>query len=156
MLETWVPSLCQEDSLEEVMAIHSSILAWKEEPNGLQSRGSKTVRPNWSELTLTLSLTHLRLLFVGPLQLGLVGGYSSLQWTVVAPPGVEHRLQGVLGSAAASQGFPNCGSKALEHRLSSCGLWTLVAHSMWNPLGSGTKPRSSILAGRLLSSVPPG
>ena len=39
--ETWVPSLGREDSLEEEMATHSSILAWKvpwiEEPGELQS-----------------------------------------------------------------------------------------------------------------------
>ena len=29
MQETWVQSLGQEDPLEEGMAIHSSILAWK-------------------------------------------------------------------------------------------------------------------------------
>jgi len=44
MLETWVPSLGWEDSLEEEMATHSSILAWRmpwtEEPGRLQSVGS--------------------------------------------------------------------------------------------------------------------
>ena len=39
--EMWVWSLGQEDPLEEEMATHSSILAWKipwrEEPGGLQS-----------------------------------------------------------------------------------------------------------------------
>ena len=39
--ETWVPSLSCEDPLEERMAIHSSILAWKipctEEAGRLQS-----------------------------------------------------------------------------------------------------------------------
>ena len=43
-----VPSLGQEDPLEEGMATHSSILAWKipwtEEPGGLQSMGSQRVR----------------------------------------------------------------------------------------------------------------
>ena len=38
MQETWVRSLGWEDPLEEVMATHSSILAWKtpwpEEPDG--------------------------------------------------------------------------------------------------------------------------
>ena len=29
MQETWVRSLCQEDPLEEEMATHSSILAWR-------------------------------------------------------------------------------------------------------------------------------
>ena len=48
--ETWVQSLSQEeDSLEEDMATHSSILAWKipltEEPGGLQSMG---VAKSWT------------------------------------------------------------------------------------------------------------
>ena len=48
MLETWVQSLGQEDPLEEGMATHSSILAWRipwtEEPGGLQSMGPQRVR----------------------------------------------------------------------------------------------------------------
>jgi len=47
MLETWVGSLGWEDPLEEGMAIHSSILAWRipwtEEPGGLQSVVSQRV-----------------------------------------------------------------------------------------------------------------
>ena len=43
--ETWVRSLGQEDPLEEAMATHSSILAWRipqtEEPGGLQFVGSQ-------------------------------------------------------------------------------------------------------------------
>ena len=43
MQETWVRSLGQEDPLEEGMATHSSILAWRipwtEEPGRLQSMG---------------------------------------------------------------------------------------------------------------------
>ena len=50
MQETQVRSLGQEDSLEEGMAAHSSVLAWKipwtEEPGGLQSIGSQRVRHN--------------------------------------------------------------------------------------------------------------
>ena len=47
MLETWVQSLGWEDPLEEEMATHSSILAWRipctEEPGELQSMGLQTV-----------------------------------------------------------------------------------------------------------------
>jgi len=47
MQETWVSSLGWEDPLEEVMATHSSILAWRipwtEKPGGLQSMGSQGV-----------------------------------------------------------------------------------------------------------------
>ena len=43
--EVWVRSLGQEDPLEEEMATHSSVLAWRipwtEEPGGLPSMGSK-------------------------------------------------------------------------------------------------------------------
>ena len=53
MQETQVWSLNQEDPLEEVMATHSSILAWRipwtEEPGGLQSIGSQGVGHHWSD-----------------------------------------------------------------------------------------------------------
>ena len=43
-----IPSLGQEDPLEEGMATHSSILAWRipwtEEPGGLQNMWSQTVK----------------------------------------------------------------------------------------------------------------
>ena len=45
--ETQVWSLGQEDPLEEEMATHCSVLAWRvpwtEEPGGLQSMGSQRV-----------------------------------------------------------------------------------------------------------------
>ena len=48
MQETWVQFLGLEDPLEEKMATHSSILAWKipwtEEPGGLQSIGLHRVQ----------------------------------------------------------------------------------------------------------------
>ena len=43
MRETWVQSLGREDPLEEGMATHSSILAWIEEPGGLQSTALQRV-----------------------------------------------------------------------------------------------------------------
>ena len=47
MQETQAQSLGQEDPLEEGMATHSSILAWRipwaEEPGGLRSMGSHRV-----------------------------------------------------------------------------------------------------------------
>ena len=48
MQEAWVQSLGREDPLEEDMATHSSVLAWRipwtEEPAGLQPVGSQRVR----------------------------------------------------------------------------------------------------------------
>ena len=47
MQETWVQSLGQENPLENEMATHSNILAWRipwtEEPGGLQSTGLQRV-----------------------------------------------------------------------------------------------------------------
>ena len=51
----WVRSLGQEDPLEEEMATHSRILAWRisstEEPGGLQSMGSQ--RPHGGHGVMT-------------------------------------------------------------------------------------------------------
>ena len=51
MWKTQVKSLCQEDPLEKGMAIHSSILAWRnpqtEEPGRLQSMGLQRVKHDW-------------------------------------------------------------------------------------------------------------
>ena len=54
----WVSNLVQflgwKDSLEEVMANYSSIVAWRipwaEDPGGLLSTGSQKARYNWSDL----------------------------------------------------------------------------------------------------------
>ena len=48
MQEMWAQSLCWEDPLEEEMAIHSSIHAWRtpwtEEPGRLQAIGPHRIR----------------------------------------------------------------------------------------------------------------
>ena len=53
MQESQVRSLGWEDPLEEGMATHSSILAWRipwtEEPSRLQSMGSQRVGHDWSD-----------------------------------------------------------------------------------------------------------
>ena len=51
--EAWVRSLGQEDPLEEEMATHSSLLAWRipwtEEPGGLHT--VHRVAKSWTQLT---------------------------------------------------------------------------------------------------------
>ena len=58
--DTRVQSLGLEDSLEKVMATHSSLLAWRipwtEQPGGLQSIWSQRVGHNW--VTHTHTHTH--------------------------------------------------------------------------------------------------
>ena len=59
MWETWVQSLGWEDPLEEGVATHSSILAWRipwtEEPGMLQSMGSPRSRHDSVTKTTTKS-----------------------------------------------------------------------------------------------------
>ena len=68
MQEMSVRSLGQEDPLEKEMAIHFSILPWEipwtEEPHGLWSLGSQTVRHNLATKyppTHTHTHTHIML-----------------------------------------------------------------------------------------------
>ena len=76
MWETWVQSLGQEDPLEEGMATHSSILAWRipwtEEPGEPQSMRSPRVRHDWAT-------KHTALLLLGG------GVISLLVWTICNP-----------------------------------------------------------------------
>ena len=60
MQQTWVPSLGWEDPLEEEMATHSSIPAWRipwtEESGGLQFMESQKSRTQLSNKTATTVL----------------------------------------------------------------------------------------------------
>ena len=73
-----------------------------------------------------------------------------------------HRLLMALASLVTelklpgAQGFTSCGSRAWEHRLSSCGPRDYLLHSMWHLPRAEIKPRSPEGAGRFLSTVPPG
>ena len=64
----WVLSLGQEDPLEEGMATHSSILAWRipwtEEPGRLQPIGLQRVRHNWSDLACTHTTISTQLCYL--------------------------------------------------------------------------------------------
>ena len=58
--ETWIPSLGQEDPLEESKTTHSSILAWRipwtEEPGGLRSIGLHRTGQDGSDLVCIVDL----------------------------------------------------------------------------------------------------
>ena len=64
MQETWVWSLGQEDPLEEGMATHCSILAWRilwtEKPGGLQSTGPHKIRLDWAAVTAIVQRSRIK------------------------------------------------------------------------------------------------
>ena len=88
------------------------------------------------------------------------GGYSLAMvhrlLSAVASLVAEHRLWGTQTSGLAAHGLNSCGFQALEHRLNSCGAWTLILCRMWDLLRLGIKPKSPALAGSFFTTEPPG
>ena len=75
---------------------------------------------------------------------------------VVASLVVEHGLQNVQASAGAAQGLGGCSSGALKHRLNSYGAWAQLLCNMWDLPRPEIEPVSPALAGRFLTTGPPG
>ena len=79
-------------------------------------------------------------------------GYSSLRCA-----GFSLRWLLLLRSTGSRrEGFSSCGSQALDHRLSSCGTRASELCGMWDLPGPGLEPVSPALAGRFLTTAPPG
>ena len=79
-----------------------------------------------------------------------------LRLTITVASPVWEQSLGSQPSIVPSHRLSNCGLWALEHRLRSCGTWALLLYSMQDLPRSGIKPVSPVLAGRFLSTVPPG
>ena len=80
MPESWVQFLSQADPLEKEMATHSSTLAWRipwrEEPGGLQFKGSQRVKQNWETNTHNAGLRWWDVRWAG-------GNFTGKQYSVV-------------------------------------------------------------------------
>ena len=59
-------------------------------------------------------------------------------------------------SVVVVRGLSSCGSRALEHRLSGCGAQAQLLPGMWDFPRAGLEPVSPALAGRFLTTAPPG
>lgn len=57
------------------------------------------------------------------------------------------RALGMWASAAVARGLSSYGFRALERRLSSCGAWAYLIHSVRDPPSPGIEPMSPIVAG---------
>ena len=66
------------------------------------------------------------------------------------------RTLGTQASVVVACGLSSCGLQALEHRLSSCGTQAQLLCGMWDLPGPGLEPVSPALAGRFLTTAPPG
>ena len=111
---------------------------------------------------LFIYLFWLRWVFVAAHGLSLVavsGGYSSLwcvgfslRWLLSLQSTGSRRK---VFSSCGTQ-FSSCGSRALERRLGSCGTRAQLLRSTWDLPGPGLEPVSPALAGRFLTTAPPG
>ena len=94
-------------------------------------------------LNLFLAVLGLLWVFIVACGLSLVvvsGGYSSLWWAGFS-------LQWLLL-------LQSMGSRCTG--FSSCGTWAQLLRGMWDLPGSGLEPVSPALAGRFLTTAPPG
>ena len=97
----------------------------------------------------------LHWVFISACGLSLVaasGGYSSLRCTCFS----LRWLLLLWSTGSRHAGFSNCGSQALERRLSSCGAQAYLLRGMWDLPGPELEPMSPAWAGGFLTTVPPG
>ena len=97
----------------------------------------------------------LRWAFLAARRLSLVAasrGYSSLRCAGFS----LRRLLLLWSMGSRRTGFSSCGSQALERRLSSCGAWAQLLYGMWDLPEPGIEPVSPALAGKFLTTAPPG
>ena len=66
------------------------------------------------------------------------------------------RALGRRASLAVVCGLSSCGLRDVESKLSSCGARAQLLRSMWDLPRQGLEPVSPALAGRFLTTVPPG
>ena len=60
-------------------------------------------------------------------------------------------------SVDGARELSGCNSRALEHRLNSCGMWAWLLGSMWDIPGLGLEPESPALnAEGFFPTEPPG
>ena len=76
--------------------------------------------------------------------------------TVLASPVAERRLGDVRAFVAVAHELSGCGSRALEHRLSSRGARAWLLHGMRDPPRPGIETVSPALAAGLPTTEPPG
>ena len=140
-----VQFLGQEDPLEEEMATHSSILAWRipwtEEHGGLQSIGSQRIGHDWSNLAqddVSISI-YLLSIYIYLSEKAMATHSSTLAWKI---PWTEK--PGTLQSM---------GSQRVGHDwVTSLSLFTFHFHA----LGKEMATDSSVLAWRIPGTGKPG
>ena len=69
---------------------------------------------------------------------------------------VARGTQSTQASAVALLGLSSCGARALECRLSSCGPWAQLLHSMWDLPRPGIEPMFPALASGFSTTTIPG
>ena len=93
----WVRSMGQEDPLEESMATHFNILAWRipwsKEPGGLHSIGLQRVRYDWHELAcihdkqeLLMTSKTMESKVIGKKDIHRISNYCHIEYILITNP----------------------------------------------------------------------
>ena len=137
----------QEDALEEGIATHSSILAWRipwiEQPGGLQSIGLQRVRHDCSNLAHTHHVHVSEKISSHRHSLPLVPTKPEIQYLNFNPGDEKFRAKKSLKKLTIGHQMPN---SFLGPRFS---ILVLVLHSWALTLEEGRTTHSSILAWRI-------
>ena len=162
--ETWVPSLGQEDPLEEGMATRSSILAWRipwtEEPGGPQSIGLQRVGHDWvtkhrqPRIGLPYCPVFMVQLFA---QMSWKLNPYIKNWNTHVNDSFIFILVinfGCIGSSLLCRLFCSCGVQAVQCGFSACG--TRASHRMWDLPRPGIELVTPALEDRFLTTGPAG
>ena len=83
-----------------------------------------------------------------------LGAWAQQLW--LAGSRAQARQLWHAGSVVAARGLQSAGSVVVAHGLSSCGARAQLLHGLWDLPGPGIEPVSPALAGRFLSTAPPG
>ena len=86
----------------------------------------------------------------GPLFVAVCG----LLITVASGCGAQ--ALGVQALGVVARRIRSCGSWALEHRVSSCGIQAELLRGIWDLPDTGVEPMSPALAGEFFTTEPPG
>ena len=140
--EMWIRSLGGEDPLEEGMATHSSILAWRipwtEEPGGLQPVGSQRVGLKWLSTHIREGHLYLSLWVCGVLHSDSPLTFKPVRSAQgsVAPGRVGGREEAGVGRGVS--GRKECGASFHgEHRSCEIRDWKLLTEEQVRGWGSG-------------------
>ena len=136
-------------------------------PRLLGSSLSQTLSRTWAGVSNMFTWSQVFLFvcfnFLAALGLRCCAWASSSCGTILHCVGFSLRWLLFQGTGSRHVSFSSCGTQTQQLWLSGsraqaycCGAWAQLLHGMWDLPGPGLEPVSPALAGRFLTTAPPG